>query len=413
MRYYRIEITDPADGKIFVPNVGRPGFSKQDRAQYPWSYCSLNAGATVTSIGGNNPGALCVEMDIAVGLMHLPIQNAWIRVHGISVAEISQSANLNGLNIAVYGGMSKGLPLANPAQSGPLVKGQIAPSFGNWVATNQTLEMTIIVGGSSPSSNQSSGNPSTANTVPVASTNETPSNIVWQWRQGQNFTEAVVNTLSVAYPKYQIVGAVLPNLQWSSASADTGFFATLQQFAQYLNILSLKVIGAAIPDPSKYPGVSVTLQGNQITIGDGSSVTAPKQIQYIDLVGLPTQTGNNLVQITCRMRADINAGDFIRLPDAFAVSPVGLGRLTPGSQSQMFNVLPGNVFSTQKSGSIFTGVFQVTSVRHVGNSRDPDGLSWVTTIDGFLATTQKDAASVHAYPVLYRGSDKFNFYLPN
>ncbi|AMM14949.1 hypothetical protein AX768_13420 [Burkholderia sp. PAMC 28687] len=414
MRYYEVAVTDPKTGEIFVPNVGgRPGFSRQDKAKFPWTYCSLNDGANVYTIAGTNPAAQCVEMDIATSYLHTPTQNGFLRINGIGLAETGQAVNLNGMNISVRGGMSRGLPLANPAQANLLVSGQVGACFGNWVGTSQTLDFTIISGGSSPSSNQSSGNPSTADTTPLPSTNAAPSNIIWQWKNGQPFADALVSTLSVAYPKYKVIGAVNPGLAWTSGSADTGFFATLTQFARYVHDLSLKVIGGAIPDRSKYPGVSINLLGGSLIVGDGTTITAPKQIQYVDMVGQPSWDGqNNTVQITCRLRGDILAGDYIKLPNVPGASQVGLGLVSAASQSQFFNVQPNaGGYANQKSGSVFTGTFAVRSVRHVGNSRQPDWLSWCTVIDCYLASAPGDA-TVDALPTLYAGSTTANFYLP-
>lgn len=414
MRYYEIIISDPQTGEVFVPNIGGTrGFTKVAPGAGVVTYTSLIPGANVYTVGGNNAAAQEIEVDIPVGFMHMPMQNAFVKIYGVSIAEIAQASNLNGMNVAVFGGMSAGLPLANPGQSGLLVKGQIAPAFGNWVNNDQTLSMYVVVGGSSPSSNQTSGNPNlAATTLPVPATNQNPANLTWQWSQGQSFHDAVVASLSVAYPKYRIRGATLSNLAWTSGQADTGFFASLQQFAQYLSALSQKIIGGVLPDVTNYPGVSITLQDNTIVIGDGSVITAPKQIQFVDLVGQPTWSSFNNVQITCRMRADVNAGDYVKLPNVPGLSQVGQGRTGQDSTSQYFNSLPGKTFSNQNSGSIFTGTFQVTQVRHVGKSRQDDALAWVTTIDMYLASNMANATIVQALPVLYSGSNRFGFFLP-
>lgn len=414
MRFYQIVISDPKTGEVLVPNYnGKAGFTRVPNASNAVSYTSLNPGASVFSLSGTNPAAQAVEVDIPVSYMHMPLQNGFVKVYGVGIAEIAQASNLNGMNISVYGGMARGLPLANPNQAKLLVKGQIQPAFGNWINNDQTLSFYVSVSGSSPSSNQVSGQPNVAaTTTPVPATNQAPANLVWQWSGEQPFTQAVVNTLSVAYPKYKIVGATLPNLVWSSGQADTGYFASLQQFAQYINALSQKIIGGLIPDPSKYPGVSIVLQNNTISLQDGSTITAAKQIQYVDLIGQPTWGDTNQVQVTCRMRGDVNPGDYVRLPNVPGLSSIGQGITSPASQSQYFNVQPQSIFSNQDSGSIFTGTFQVTQVRHVGKSRQPDPLAWVTTLDMYLASNMADATVVQALPVLYAGNANFNYFLP-
>jgi hypothetical protein len=413
MRYYKIVISDPATGKICVVNQGgKPGFSLV-AADAAVTYTSLNPGASVFSLAGTNGAAQQIEVDIPVSYMDQPLQNGFVKIYGVSIAEIAQASNLNGMNIAIYGGMARGLPLANPNQAGCLIKGQIQPAFGNWINNDQTLSFYVSVSGSSPSSNQVSGQPNlAASTTPVPATNQAPANLVWQWTGEQPFSQAVVNTLSTAYPKYKIIGATLPNLVWTSGQADTAYFASLQQFAQYIKALSQKIIGGLIPDPSKYPGVSITLQNNTISLQDGSTIAAAKQIQYVDLIGQPTWGQNNGVQATCRMRADINAGDYVRLPNVPGLSSIAQGQVSQASASQYFNVQPQSIFSNQNSGSIFTGTFQVTQVRHVGRSRQPDSLAWLTTLDMYLATNMADATVVQALPVLYAGNANFNYFLP-
>jgi hypothetical protein len=414
MRFYKIVISDPRTGKVFVPNQGgKPGFSLIPYTTTAASYTSLIPGASVFTVGGTNPAAQQVEVDLPVSFMHLPLQNGFVKIYGVSIAEIAQASNLNGMNVAVYGGMATGLPLANPNQAQKLVEGQIQPAFGNWIDNDQTLSLYVSVSGSSPSSNQVSGQPNlAATTIPVPATNAAPANLTWQWSAGQPFSQAVVNALQTAYPKYKIQGATLSNLVWTSGQADTGFFASLQQFAQYLSALSQKIIGGVLPDVTAYPGVSITLLNNVITLGDGSVITAPKQIEFTDLIGQPTWGASQNVQVTCRMRGDINPGDYVKLPNTPGLSQIGQGRVSQASTSQYFNVQPGSIYSNQSSGSIFTGTFQVSQVRHVGKSRQPDSLAWLTTLDMYLASNIADATVVQALPVLYAGNAGFKYFLP-
>jgi hypothetical protein len=398
VRYYRIIITDPTQNNaVLVPNVnGIPGFSRQPYNSNLSTYTSLNVGASAYDQGGSNPAAQMVEMDMPVTYAHTPGQNAFIKVWGVGLAEIAQASNLNGLNVEIYGGMAKGLPLANPAQSGLLIRGQILQSYGNWIFPEQSLSLYVANLGSSPSSNQVTGKPSTTGTVPLPTTNNQPANIVFQWKPGQPLLSPLVSTLQLAFPQYSIVGAVHDGLVWAGAEA-TGFFATVEQFAQYLNQKSLSIISGYAPafGPGSYPGVSLTLQNNTITIADGTTQTTPKQIQFVDLVGQPTYSQPYTIQVTCVMRYDINCGDYITMP-------LVQGTISSGSNSQYFNPQPGNTYSSQKSGSAFSGTFMVAAVHHVGNSRGPDAASWVTTLDLLSPTAPQSV--VAKYPVLYTGT---------
>lgn len=354
------------------------------------------------TLGSTNPNALKVELDIPVSFMHQPIGNSYIQISGVSLQELYQGANLNGMNIAVYGGMAKGLPLANPAQSGLLCSGQIFQAFGNWIGTVQMLCIYMIVGGSSPLADQVTGVPGSSSTVPGPVTNQNPAYITFQWQPGQPLMTPVIQALKTSYPQYSIAGAVHEGLVWTGIAA-TGFFAKLSQFAQYLNKATLNLIGGYAANPQAYPGVSLTLQNNTITLMDGTTATTAKQIQVVDLLGQPTWVDRYTVQITCIMRADIKMADYVVLPNV-------PGTTTQGSTSQFFNVQPGNVYSTQKDGSIFTGTFQVVAVRHVGNSRDGQGTSWITTLD--LQSRSTPASTVDTLPVVYKAAAPTAFFLP-
>src|SRR5262245_52455639 len=107
MRYYSIVITD-SGGNLIQTASSVPG-----------------SGATYTSYAGGRsiPGALQVELDVPVTAYAAPIGAAFVRVWGITVAEISEATQLNPryagdgtatyFNVKVFAGMQRGLPLAN------------------------------------------------------------------------------------------------------------------------------------------------------------------------------------------------------------------------------------------------------------------------------------------------------------
>src|ERR1700752_2385438 len=121
MRFYDIKITDPKSGKLIQ------------------QFTSLN------TLGQTIPGALNVELDIPVFRMAEPAGAAYVRVWGISIKDIGQAFDLNGKNIEVSAGMAKGLPLANPKQSGLILQGTIQQAFGNWQGFDQTLDFVVNV----------------------------------------------------------------------------------------------------------------------------------------------------------------------------------------------------------------------------------------------------------------------------
>jgi hypothetical protein len=73
--------------------------------------------------GTVDPGALNIEFDCPIAAEATPNGSAWLRVWGIPLSMIAQSTNYSGQTIQLFGGMSAGLPLANPAQQGILAQG--------------------------------------------------------------------------------------------------------------------------------------------------------------------------------------------------------------------------------------------------------------------------------------------------
>lgn len=315
MRYYKIVITDPTTGA-----VRRTWTSLQDNGNF-------------------NPGALNVELDIPVTAYAVPMGAAYVRIWGISLQDIGRAANFNGANIAVYGGMSKGLPLANPNQAGLLVKGSIQQAFGNWVNTDMTLDLIL--------------QPSMGD--PVA-----PKNIVLNWTAGQPLATALASTLATAFPGMQLQISISPSLVLSHDVP--GYYQSLTQFAEYVQQVTKDILGGA------YPGVSIGVQDNTIYAYDGTqpvggtSPANPKIISFVDLIGQPTWIDLLTIQAKCVMRADIAVGDYVKMPPSLA---------TTSPQS----------FSQYRQSSVFQGVFMANLIRHVGNFRQPDANSWVTVIN--------------------------------
>lgn len=406
MRYYKIIVSDPKTGKVAVPNYqGKPGFTWIDPGQGIWTYCSLYADGTVDRLGSTNPAALAIGFDIPVSFMHQPIGNPYIQISGVSLAEISHGSNLNGMNIAVYGGMAKGLPLAVPSQIGPLCMGQIFQAFGNWIGTVQYLSIYMQAGGSSQSASAVTGVPAGPNTLPAPTTNAKSGYLTFQWSAGQHLMDALVQCLRTTYPQYGISGSINPALVWSGIAA-TGFFAKLSQLAEYINKATINLIGGYAPDGS-YPGVMISLQNNTITIQDGTTPTKPKQLLVTDLLGQPTWVDAVTVQATVILRGNVRVGDYVSLPN-------GRLTITPGALTNLFSPpLSGGIATQLKNQPAFSGTFLVTSVRHVGNSRDGQGTSWITTLDLLNTAPVSTSASVTTLPVISKPNrNAYKFFLP-
>jgi hypothetical protein len=337
VRYYSIIISDTATTDILVPNLnGKPGFSRVSRLSGLSTYTSL-IGQNPSAFGSTFAGAQNIEFDIPVAALNTPVGGAYVRVWGISLQEIAQANNLNNLSIKIYGGMAKGLPLANPSQSGLLLEGSIQQAFGNWQDVNMTLDMVI---------NASYG------------TATQPANIILNWKKGQQFSSAIDSALAIAFPQYKRNININTNLVLTE-DAEPGYFQTVSQFAQYVKQKSQSILGA------DYQGVDILLTQNTFNVYDGSTQTNPKQILFTDLIGQPTWINPGQIHVETVLRADLNVGDYVKLPRTPLIT-------TAGALSQYAQI---------KQGSAFQGTFMIDYIRHVGNYRQPTGTSWITTFD--------------------------------
>lgn len=310
MRYYRIEITD-TNGKTF---------------------------AVFTSFvnGQTDLGALQVDFDIPVAPMAEPMGAASVKIWGVSLQQIGQASDFNGMNIKVFGGMQKGLPLANPAQAGLLVQGTIQQAFGNWVTTAQWIEFIIVTNG--------------------AATFDEELNITLNWPKGTSLASAIKNTIAAAAPSFKTNISISDKLVFPEDQH--GYYQSMLQFAQYIKQTSSAIIGSGIG----YQGVDIIISENTFTVFDGTTPTAPKNIEFFDLVGQPVWSAPDEIQVITAMRADLSISDYIKLPPSqVTVSPSD--PLVPFDKS------------------VFQGSFLIKAVRHVGSSRQPDGLAWITVFD--------------------------------
>ncbi len=320
---------------------------------------SGNAGATYASQvnGVNDPGALLVEMDIPVAAYDTPGGSAQIVISGVSIQTISQGADFNGAPITVSGGMAAGLPLANPAQAGVLIQGQVYQAYGNWIGENMSLVLEIVPAGTV--------------TDPPAS----PLNIVFNWRKGTSLKSAINNLLTTAFPGYGVSINITPNLV--NTQDEQAFHGNMTQFGQYLRELSKSIIGPTL-NGQAYAGVGITLNGKTFYVQDGTSATAPtttysapKQIAFTDLIGQPTWIDYQTLQINVVMRADVAPLDYILLPPGINPITTQAGAVPVGVPA--------------RDSSVFKGTWQIVLMRHVGNSRDPSGTAWITTINAIQA----------------------------
>jgi hypothetical protein len=302
--------------------------------------------ATFTSYlnGVTDMGALHVEIDIFAAIYATPVGSSYVRIWGVPLTLIAQGKDFNGKRIKVYGGMQKGLPLANPRQAGLLATGIVNQGFGNWSGTNQSLDLVMRA---------------------ADGTAAEPKNIVLDWRKNTQISAALQSTLSYAFPGRALAINISASLV--QGRDETGYWETLPQFATWLKAKTRAMKGG------DYAGVDIAAVGDSIRAYDATSSANPLEVQFNDMIGQPTWIDPATVQVTCVMRADVGVGDYIHLPRAQVTT-------TPQSLSQF------------RDASVFQGAFLVKQVRHVGAYRQPDAAAWVTVIDANPAPGMAGAA---------------------
>lgn len=330
MRFYSLSISQPTTNRVWT--VTKNG--------------SFALG-TITDVtftswvnGANNPAAQNFELDVPIAPGQVPQGKAVLRVWGVGLLQIGQAANLNGQNFTLLAGMQKGLPLANPSQSGLIVKGQIFQAFGNWQGVNQTLDLIVYPGAS-----------------------DTNQDIMWSWPKGTQISAAIMQCFKQAFGQYhpavQIGNIVAPG-------DDKGHYTSLTRLATHVWNMSVKYGTPSFGE--QYPGVNIFISGDSIIATDSTQQTSalPIQLQFQDLIGQPTWIEPNRISFKAVMRHDIQIGSLVKFPAA-VVSPYVLT-----TDSAAYPNVPA------RNKSVFQGTFFVNEVHHLGNFRQPDADSWVS-----------------------------------
>lgn len=332
MRYYRIDFRNAGSSGAgsTTSNVGGSVGGNSNQI----------AGTITSQVNGQfDPGALDVEFDLPVAAFAEPMgeSGAHVRIWGVPLAWIGQANNLNGKSIDIYGGMQKGLPLANPQQSGLLLSGTILQAFGNWIGTDQTLELVIFT------------ETGTAPNLPVV------------WKKGTSMSDMINTTLTTGFPGYTADIQISDSLVFFQDVV--GHYSSLTTFAQFVKATSASIFNPTGSTGPARAGVDITIKNQKFIVRDDTTAKQPKRIAFTDLIGQPTWIGPGQIQITVVMRADISGLDYIALPQTL-ISQTSTGS-PPGS----------------KNSSIFQGTFRVNLMRHVGRFRSPLAQDWVTVLD--------------------------------
>jgi hypothetical protein len=311
----------------------------------------------------NDPSALDIELDLQIA-PGSQLLGGYVKIYGIQQNLISQSSYFTGCQIAIYGGFTDGLPLANAqmAHQGLLCNALIFPGVSEWTGTE--LSLTFFL---KPNMGNSGGP-----TKPV--------NIIHNMPKGTPLSQAIYQALYTAFPGVPVNAAISPNLTLNYD--DKGFYQSLEQYMDYVKTLSHSILGT--PYTSGYQGVMADSSKGFFSIFDGTAPAGSIQILFVDLIGQPCWIGPNKIQFKVALRSDISPNTKVTLPTNILTSASETGGLT---------FTPGLPFNAYQHGNVLTfqGTFTVVSVRHMGRFRSPAAdQNWITVIEAVTSGSSQD-----------------------
>jgi hypothetical protein len=340
VRYYNFVISDPDTGTVWVTNPNS-GLLTKTGARTASTFSSFVNGQTIA-------GALNVEFDFPTYAEYTAQGNALLTIWGVGLQMLNQATDLNQQNFALYAGMQKGLPLANPAQAGLIATGQIFQAFGNWQGTNQTLCFVLGPGTIDPSGGISFG-----------------------WTPGSNsLSGALFSALAQAYPTFTVKVSIDPAIQ--PLVQQPANYDTLMAFSQFIQEITMQAGQKLYPNQG-YSGVVISVRGNTIVCADSTVSQEPTQLLFQDLIGQPTWIAALEVSFKTVLRTDIHINDLVLFPQG-VISPYALtspAAATPNAPA--------------RSKVAFQGAFQIKEAHYFANFRQPEAESWNTTYVAYPA----------------------------
>ncbi len=322
---------------------------------------STNADSTV------NTGALQVEFDIPTATYASPLSASYLRVYGLPLATVATANKLNGSTVIISAGMHKGLPLANPLEYGLIAKGTVLQAFGNWIGTEQTLEIQMM--------------PFTGSSVQTPAYRALPQNALTKhtlsavFKKGTPVLSIAKNILTAYYGSTFTIntdGAKAPDLVLTENVSL--YHKSLQEFAIWLKTYTQGIVKVT-SDGRVYSGYEIDASQGVIRVIDNwlpplSPLNSIIVLKPEEFIGQPTWVSVVTIQATVVLRSDIKLGDLIQFP-------------------KMPTITTSSVANQYRQSSVFSTTFQVlgadASIRHVGNFRSPDSKSWVTVINAVEA----------------------------
>lgn len=279
-----------------------------------------------------NNGALRVEFTLPIAVMTESAGNAEVKIWGVPMSYLAQSYNLNGYSVYIEAGMMPGLPLANPNQKGIILKGRIQATYSLWEATNAYLQFNIVAG----------SNPLTD-----------PRDLIVNWKKGVSLAD----TLSEVLKEYPLEINIKDNLIVNFNHC--GYYPNYAALAAFIKQYSEGFIKDA-----NYQGVRIARQNDKFIVFDGSK-PADKivKIDFKDFIGQPQWLNINQVTFTVILRGDLKLGCLVEMPERLI-------------SQYAFN---SGIFNEREKLN-FKGKFQIVSITHIGDFRNPTPDAWSTII---------------------------------
>ena len=302
--------------------------------------------------GTTNPSALNIEIDLPVYPGSVGDVAGYVRIWGLALKELSQAFNLNQQpdgsyrRIKIFGGMAKGYPLADPSQRGLLVDGSILQAFGNWIGTDMTLDMFV---------------------GPPTGTQTTPKNYTFTWAKNEKLSVMIARVLKTVAPNLK--QQITINDSRVANEDKVGYYETFTQFAQAVQGMTYGLLGNADL------GVIMITDGQTVSVTEGTPISpisgsTVKDIRFRDLLGQVTWCRPFEITAKMVMRGDLHPFDYVRFPANLNVTNTVQAMSGQGGTGPQH---PSNTLG-------FHGQFLITQMQHWGNFRQPDAMSWNTTI---------------------------------
>lgn len=334
MRYYDLEITNQ-EGKAILDRDGK--------AIGPYRTLSGNGDAVKV----NPAGGLNIIFDIFTTALDVANGGTVLSVYGLPASVLSQEVSLFMAKVTLFGGFSCGLPLEKAEQRGIILQGDVWNAYGNWQGVNQSLNLIV--------------NPGL-----LVQDDGKPLNIVIDGKEGEKISEVLRRGLSSVYKNHTLDinisdDLILPE-PWKTSYPRPGILASF-----------LRSSSVALLKNDLYNGISMIIDKGIIRLYDNLTMSGATEIASDELIGQPTWIEQAVVSFKTPLRGDLLCGDNVILP----------AWLTNGAGS-LLSVNTSESYSWGRRKINFSGTFQIRSLRHVGDYRNPAGEAWVTIIEAIM-----------------------------